>query len=109
MKNCNQSTQYMLIDNDTAESDVVFFIDDIKASTILGIDCEGFNFGRNGILSIIQIATEKSIYIVDALSVFCSHVRIVEAIGAVLSDQSIIKIIHDGQMDADILHIICNI
>lgn len=100
----DQFTWHMLIDKHTTECDVAVFIEDITTSVILGVDCEGYNFGRNGILSIIQIATKKAIYIVDFLDVFYECPCIVKAIRSVLSNQFIIKVIHDGQMDADILH-----
>ena len=104
MKQTDPFMWHMLIDKNATDCDVATFIDDITTSAILGIDCEGYNFGRNGILSIIQIATKKAIYVVDVLGVFYDCVCIVEAIRSVLSNQSIIKVIHDGQMDADILH-----
>jgi len=75
---------------------------DIIQCPIIAVDCEGVELGRDGILCLIQIATDSHVYIFDVLS-----------LGTVLFDQGLryilenpipTKVFYDCRRDSDILY-----
>jgi len=77
-------------------------LQDIYQCPIIAVDCEGFELGRDGILCLIQIATDSHVYIFDVLS-----------LGTTLFDQGLryilenpipTKVFYDCRRDSDILY-----
>jgi exonuclease 3'-5' domain-containing protein 1 len=76
---------------------------EIAGKTCLSLDCEGINLGRQGKISLVQIATVDRCFLFDVLNKQPSS-KIIEFLKDVLEDQSITKIIHDCRADSDALH-----
>lgn len=73
---------------------------------VIGLDCEGYNLGRKGTLSIIQISTvDSNIYIFDT-QVQENQKDFLEKGGLkeILESELIIKVIHDCRRDSDALY-----
>jgi len=77
-------------------------LQDIIQCPIIAVDCEGVELGRDGILCLIQIATDSHVYIFDVLS-----------LGTILFDQGLqyilenpipTKVFYDCRRDSDILY-----
>jgi len=77
-------------------------LQDIVQCPIIAVDCEGFELGRDGILCLIQVATDSHVYIFDVLS-----------LGTILFDQGLryilenpipTKVFYDCRRDSDILY-----
>ena len=69
---------------------------------IVALDIEGVDLGRNGVISVVQVATAKSCFILDVLGNRRSHPLVIW-LGRLLSDPNVCKVIHDCRMDADAL------
>jgi len=67
------------------------------------LDVEGVDLSREGIISIVQIATREHCFILDVLGKGVDDPLVVW-LREVLEDGSVTKIIHDCRMDSDALH-----
>jgi exonuclease 3'-5' domain-containing protein 1 len=70
---------------------------------LVALDAEGVDLSRHGKISIVQIATPEQCFLLDVLGRQPTD-PLVSWLGKILSDPSIVKIIHDCRMDADALH-----
>jgi ribonuclease D len=73
-----------------------------RGATVVALDIEGVDLGRNGVISVVQVATADACFILDVLGKDRSHPLVVWS-GALLSDPNVCKVIHDCRMDADAL------
>lgn len=80
-----------------------------KKISIISLDIEGVDLGRNGTISIIQIATNQKCFIFDVLSKKNFNKNkdkydpLLQWIKDILESKTILKIIHDCRMDSDAL------
>jgi hypothetical protein len=81
---------------------------EIIGQSCLALDCEGIHLGREGQLSIVQIATTNCCFIFDVLKENSSSEMIL-FLKSILEDESVVKIIHDCRADSDALHHILGI
>lgn len=88
-----------LIDEQTADANAVLTRSFAEAR-LIAVDAEGVDLSREGVISIVQIATRQQCFILDVLGKGPEH-PVVVWLRAVLEDASITKIIHDCRMDAD--------
>lgn len=75
----------------------------LKRQRVIAIDMEGRNFGKKGIISLLQIAiSTKEIFVFDVLaigpSLFSGH-----ALLPILTDPEIVKLCYDCRCDAEAL------
>jgi exonuclease 3'-5' domain-containing protein 1 len=75
---------------------------------VLAIDLEGVDLGRNGKVSLIQIADGKNCIVVDVLNKDGSD-PLVNWLRRILESPDVVKIIHDLKMDYDALYHLLNI
>lgn len=80
----------------------------LKSSSLLALDCEGVNLGRDGELSLIQVSSLDTCFLFDMLGMDGSS-EILSFLKTILEDADVTKIIHDCKMDADALLHICGI
>lgn len=69
----------------------------------IALDAEGVDLSRLGKISIVQIATPDHCFLLDVLDKEAADPLVVW-LGRLLSDQSIVKVVHDCRMDADALY-----
>lgn len=78
------------------------YVSDIRESSILALDCEGVDLGRDGSITIIQISTATQCYLFDVINLHSTgEVKIF--LKDILEDEKKIKIVHDCTMDSDAL------
>jgi ribonuclease D len=75
---------------------------------VVSLDIEGVDLGRNGVISVVQLATADACFILDALGNDRSSPLVVW-LASLLSDPTVCKVIHDCRMDADALFFIWGI
>lgn len=68
---------------------------------VVGFDCEGVDLSRDGVLCIMQIASQDAVYIIDA---FQGGDKLMQACKPVLESESVIKVIHDCKRDSEALY-----
>lgn len=66
----------------------------------VGVDCEGSHVGRFGRLSVLQLATEKEIYLVDVLK---GGPQMLDPLVPVLESTAVVKVLHDCREDSSLL------
>jgi len=66
----------------------------------IAVDCEGTSLGRFGSLSVIQLATEDEVLLVD---VKAGGARVVEPLEPLLSARELVKVFHDCREDVSLL------
>lgn len=66
----------------------------------IAVDCEGTSLGRFGSLSLIQLATEDEVLLVDVLA---GGARIVEPLEPLFSARELVKVFHDCREDVSLL------
>lgn len=66
----------------------------------IAVDCEGAQLGRFGRLSLMQIATEKEVFLVD---VETSGPEVVQTLKPLLASRELVKVFHDCREDASLL------
>jgi len=76
-------------------------LQDIANCPIVAVDCEGEELGRNGSLSLIQIATESKVYLFDVLSLGESLFN--NGLKFILESPIPTKVFYDCRRDSDIL------
>lgn len=77
---------------------------DINGSTVLALDCEGVDLGRDGSITIITMSTENSCYLFDVIDLRAGLKSELKAfLKDILEDEHVTKIIHDCKMDSDAL------
>lgn len=69
--------------------------------TAVGVDCEGTRLGRFGRLSLVQLATEKEIFLLD---VAVGGTALVDRLVPLLECRDLVKVFHDCREDAALLH-----
>ena len=69
-------------------------------ASLIALDAEGVDLSREGVISIVQLATRQQCFILDVLGKGPDDPLVVW-LRAVLEDTSITKIIHDCRMDSD--------
>lgn len=71
------------------------------------MDCEGVNLSKEGRLTLIQIATPKSVYLFDTIELCAvenGRETLCELLRRLLSNENHKKIMHDSRRDAEALH-----
>lgn len=86
-------------DWDDTTSPLLAAFDDL---TTVAVDLEGVDLGRDGCISLIQVATPDQCFIFDVLNKDSSD-SVVIWLKFLLEDNEITKIIHDCRMDSDAL------
>lgn len=77
----------------------------LRLSKSLAVDCEGERLGRNGRLTLVQIASEQAVFLFDVVAFGGSEREVlISTLKALLESQSIVKILHDCRQDAAALH-----
>jgi len=77
-------------------------LNDIVRCPIIAVDCEGVELGRDGVLCLIQIATDAHVYIFDVLSL---GARLFECgLKYILEHPIPTKVFYDCRRDSDILY-----
>mmetsp|Transcript_9161 Transcript_9161/g.20212 ORF Transcript_9161/g.20212 Transcript_9161/m.20212 type:complete len:389 (-) Transcript_9161:88-1254(-) len=66
----------------------------------IGVDCEGEELGRFGRLSLLQLATDKEVFLLDLVAAGPS---IMEPMKPLLADRDVVKVFHDCREDAALL------
>ena len=74
----------------------------LSGETLLGVDCEGVNFGRRGEISIIQIGTPTEIFLLDVQDKPRPS-PVVALAKEFLEDSTVCKVIHDCKTDSEAL------
>lgn len=68
--------------------------------TSVGVDCEGERLGRFGRLSLVQLATEREVFLLD---IAVGGPKLVEPLASLLGSPEPIKVFHDCREDASVL------
>jgi exonuclease 3'-5' domain-containing protein 1 len=77
-------------------------LNDIVRCPIIAVDCEGVELGRDGVLCLIQIATDAHVYIFDVLSL---GARLFDyGLKYILENPIPTKVFYDCRRDSDILY-----
>lgn len=95
-----------LIDDHVSMASMLKDLKSPKTKTI-AIDCEGINLGKEGQLTLIQIATKKVVYIVDVLTL--GNEVFEESLKDILESERILKILFDCRKDSDALYHLYNV
>lgn len=66
----------------------------------IAVDCEGTSLGRFGNLSVIQLATEDEVLLVD---VHAGGAKVVEPLEPLFNDRELVKVFHDCREDVSLL------
>lgn len=66
----------------------------------IGVDCEGTQIGRFGNLSLLQLATDEEVFLVD---VAVGGAGIVEPLSPLFGSRDVVKVFHDCREDASLL------
>jgi ribonuclease D len=74
----------------------------ILTSNLVSVDCEGVELGRNGQLSIIQVATADHVYVFDVLSL--GETLFSKGLKRALERPIPTKVFYDCRRDSDILY-----
>jgi len=69
----------------------------------LAFDMEGFQLGRNGTTSLVQLASKDTVYLFDILTLGASAFG-VGGLAAILEDPAITKLCYDCRCDAEALY-----
>ena len=72
-----------------------------KSETVLAWDCEGVEICRFGQITVVQLATRKTCFLLDFLAPEPARAKIVLFAKAILEDDKVVKIIHDPAADSD--------
>lgn len=67
----------------------------------VAVDCEGTQLGRFGRLSLVQLATEEEIFLVDVEQ---GGTQVVEPLVTLLESREVAKVFHDCREDSALLH-----
>lgn len=65
----------------------------------IAVDCEGAQLGRFGHLSLVQLATDQEVFLLDVLS----SLDVVQPLLPLFETQEIVKVFHDCREDASLL------
>ena len=68
---------------------------------VVALDIEGVDLGRDGVISLVQLATPEKCFLLDMLPV--PDAPLVNWLRCILESKSVLKIIHDSRMDSDAL------
>lgn len=68
---------------------------------LLAVDCEGSNLGREGTLTLVQVASESDVMLFDILNLRSAAFSL--GLRRLLEDSSVIKVMHDCRRDVDAL------
>ena len=102
---CENTTNYdyRLVDSDTGLQDAISEIKQKIAERIalLAVDCEGNSLSREGVLTIITVATEEKVYIFDVQKL--GQATFSSGLGEILEDESRKKLMFDCRQDSDAL------
>lgn len=74
----------------------------LETESVLALDCEGMDLGREGEISIIQLSTRDKCFLFDVIDLTPSC-ELVLLLKPILENSDIMKIIHDSKMDGDAL------
>ena len=96
------ANDYRLIDDKPSLEDAIAELKEmIERDIVLAVDCEGVSLSRKGALTVITVATEEKVFIVDVLklgrSVFSA------GLAEILEDKSQEKLMFDCRQDSDAL------
>lgn len=96
------ANDYRLIDDKPSLEDAIAELKEmIERDIVLAVDCEGVSLSRKGALTVITVATEEKVFIVDVLklgrSVFSA------GLAEILEDKSHEKLMFDCRQDSDAL------
>jgi len=72
------------------------------AATIVALDAEGIDLSREGLISIVQLATPSRCFLVDVLGKIPDD-PLIDWLRTILESTEITKVIHDCRMDSDAL------
>ncbi|KAH9495921.1 piRNA biogenesis protein exd1 [Bulinus truncatus] len=96
----NETEQYLLI-NRICEKFYEAIIN-ILGQSVVAVQLDGVSIGRNGTLSVVEIATEDTIFIFDILrmgdDVFDEGLR------KIFEDKNVMKVTHDCRFLSDMIH-----
>lgn len=68
--------------------------------TSVAVDCEGTRLGRFGSLSLVQLATDQEVFLLDAVQ---GGKRLVQPLVPLLESRDMVKVFHDCREDASLL------
>ncbi|XP_059151751.1 uncharacterized protein LOC131937965 isoform X2 [Physella acuta] len=74
----------------------------IMEQEVVGVNFEGVDIGRNGTLSLIQVATQANIFIFDIIRM--GNEAFDEGLCALFESKNILKVIHDCRWISDMLY-----
>ncbi|CAE8600712.1 unnamed protein product, partial [Polarella glacialis] len=66
----------------------------------IAVDCEGAKLGRFGKLSLVQLATDDEVYLVDVCT---GGPSVVGCLAPLFSDRDLVKVFHDCREDSSVL------
>jgi len=70
-------------------------------ASIVALDIEGVDLGRDGVISLVQLAVPDKCFLLDMLPM--PDASLVSWLRCILESKSVLKIIHDCRMDSDAL------
>lgn len=85
-----------------ASDDLLEVIARLESETLLALDCEGVDLGREGAVCIVQLSTREICFLFDVHGLDSSS-HLVVSLKPILESTEILKIIHDPKMDGDAL------
>lgn len=93
---------YSVVDRLDACTEALRYINAYKE---LAVDCEGYNLGRSGTLTLLQIATpDKRVYLFRIQDPDAREKMMAAGLRAVLESSAVKKIMHDCRNDSDALY-----
>ncbi|OQS00919.1 hypothetical protein ACHHYP_02166 [Achlya hypogyna] len=72
---------------------------DLAALDVVGIDCEGAQLGRTGVLTLVSVAVGPRVYLFDVLA----NPALLGALKPLLESDRVVKVLHDCRKDSDAL------
>jgi ribonuclease D len=96
-----------VVTSSTSPEERLRITEELSLERVIAIDCEAINLSRQGILSIVQIASQGSCYLFDVLNeenTIEDQLSLFAIIKRIFENEDIEKVIHDCRMDADALY-----
>eukprot|EP01132_Coremiostelium_polycephalum_P005436 gene5436-6780_t len=77
-------------------------VEKIKKQSLVGLDCEAIEMGKQGSLSLVQISDGKNVYLFDIVKLGSKPFE--KGLKEILESPKIIKVVHDCRKDSEILY-----
>ncbi|CAL1529970.1 unnamed protein product [Lymnaea stagnalis] len=74
----------------------------IMEQSIVAVNFDGVHLGRNGTLSLIEVATETKLFVFDMLKMGVNAFN--EGLDALFASKAILKVMHDCRFVSDMMH-----